>query len=395
MSICSTEIAVSEARSSSVTHFSLCHFTTVHTDLKSRSYHMQCKPLADAGIEVHYVSPAAAGSHCREMNFVRLPFRAGRMKNLLAIPFLLQILLRLRADLYHVQDPELLPLAFVMKLVFRKRIIFDCYEDFASMAYTMRGLPRIARPLVAKLTGAIQKLAAICFDGVLTADPLTMRRVARCGRSPKLTFYNFPNLEFFPAPRLYAKEFDVVYRGGLSDRAGTELLLDAMRLLALRGKPIRLLLIGYCDDPSVEAELRQRIRNLGLYDRVEMHGRMGHEEMAKTLSRARIGVSPLQDIPKFRVNIPVKVFEYWACGLPVIASDLPPIRPFFKNVGGGLLFPPGDVKALAQSIAWLLDHSQAAARMGQRGRTAIETRFTHRNEVHKLLQFYTRLAAKA
>src|ERR1700677_4103265 len=186
MSICSTEIAVSEARSSSVAHFSLCHFTTVHTELKSRSYHMQCKPLADAGIEVHYVSPAAAGSHRREMNFVRLPFRAGRMKNLLAIPFLLPILLRLRADFYHVQDPELLPLAFVMKLVFRKRIIFDCYEDFASMAYTMRGLPRNERPRVVKVAGLIQKPAAICFDGVLTADPLTMRRVARSGRSPKL-----------------------------------------------------------------------------------------------------------------------------------------------------------------------------------------------------------------
>jgi glycosyltransferase involved in cell wall biosynthesis len=108
-----------------------------------------------------------------------------------------------------------------------------------------------------------------------------------------------------------------------------------------------------------------------------------------------VGVSPLQDIPKFRVNIPVKIFEYWACGLPVVASDLPPIRPFFKNVGGGLLFPAGDARALAQSIAWLLEHPLSAARMGLRGRAAIETRFTHRHEIHKLLKFYSRLTADA
>lgn len=375
--------------------FSLCHFTTTHTELKSRSYHMQCKPLAELGIEVHYISPAVVGQRQPEMKFIRLPFRAARMRALLAIPQLLRILLRQRADIYHFQDPELLPLAFAMKLIFRKRVVFDCYEDFASMAYTKRNLPRIARPAAARLTQAIQKFAAVCFDGIMTADPFTLRPMARSGKSAKLTFYNFPNLRFFPAPQSQVKEFDVVYRGGLSDRAGTWLLLDAMRLLALRGRVIRLLLIGYCDDTQVQAELRARIRDRGLSDCVEVHGRINHEEMAKALGRARVGVSPLQDIPKFRVNIPVKIFEYWACGLPVVASDLPPIRPFFKNVGGGLLFPAGDARALAQSIAWLLEHPLSAARMGLRGRTAIETRFSHRHEIQKLLKFYTRLTANA
>lgn len=390
-----TEAAIPSVRKIARPRFTLCHFTTAHRELKSRSYHMQCKPLADAGVDVHYASPAVMGADRREMHFVRLPHLSGRLNALIALPSLMRTLLRLRASLYHFQDPELLPLAFLLKVMFRKHIVFDCYEDFASMAYTMRGLPDALRPLVASAMGAIQKLAAVCFDGVMTADPLTLRGVGRYGKSEKLTFYNFPNPDFFPASNSNVKEFELVYRGGLSERAGTWLLLDAMRLLAVRGKPIRLLLVGYCDDPSVENALRDRIHLLGLADAVEIHGRIRHEDMAKTLIRARIGVSPLQNIPKFRVNIPVKVFEYWACGLPVVASDLPPLRPFFKNVSGGLLFEPGDVKALAQSIAWLLEHPQSAVRMGQRGRTAIETRFIHRNEVHKLLRFYSRLAKSA
>jgi glycosyltransferase involved in cell wall biosynthesis len=99
----------------------------------------------------------------------------------------------------------------------------------------------------------------------------------------------------------------------------------------------------------------------------------------------------LQDIAKFRVNIPVKVFEYWACGLPVIASDLPPIRPFFKNVHGGILFSPSDAAELAQAIAWLLAHPASSARMGQRGREAVVTRFNHRREVQKLERFFARI----
>jgi len=383
-------------RNASRAQFVLCHFTTVHNELKSRSFHMQCKPLADAGVKVHYASPATIGaSDHREMSFIRLPKLQGRLRTLLALPSLARTLLRVPAGLYHFQDPELLPLAFAMKIIFRKRIVFDCYEDFASMAYTMRGLPRVLRPAVAVATSAVQKLAAICFDGIMTADPFTMRPLGHRGKSEKLTFYNFPNPVHFPPPAAVAKEFDLVYRGGLSERAGTWVLLDAMRMLAIRGKSIRLLLIGYCDNSVVETALRDRIRILGLADSIEIQGRIGHEYMAKALSRARIGISPLQDIPKFRTNIPVKVFEYWACGLPVVVSDLPPLRPFLKNVGGGLLFAPGDAKQLAESIAWLLEHPRSAARMGQRGRSAIETRFTHRNEVHKLLRFYSHLAANA
>jgi len=227
----------------------------------------------------------------------------------------------------------------------------------------------------------------------MTADPGTLQRVARVGQSRKLTFYNFPNLELFPPPeRSAAKDFDIVYRGGLSERAGTWVLLKAMRLLAMRGRHARLLLIGYCDDRNVELALRERVVSLGLSAQVEIMGRIRHAEMARALCRARIGISPLQDTAKFRVNIPVKVFEYWACGLPVIASDLPPIRPFFKNVNGGILFPASDAAGLAQSIAWLLEHPKTAERMGEHGRNAVVQRFNHRREVRKLERFFAQIA---
>src|SRR4029077_11842220 len=115
-------------------------------------------------------------------------------------------------------------------------------------------------------------------------------------------------------------------------------------------------------------------RALALESSITITGRLSHEDMAAALSSARIGVSPLQDTPKFRLNLPVKVFEYWACGLPVIASDLPCIRPYFRNTHAGLLVRPGDAMEFAISIAWMLDHPAQASRMGQRGRDAVVER---------------------
>jgi glycosyltransferase involved in cell wall biosynthesis len=369
----------------------VCHFTTAHSELKSRSFHREFIPLAAAGFGVRYLAPMKSSATRDGVDLVALPRRRNRFRRILALGALLAKLLSERASLYHFQDPQLLPLAFALKFLFRKHIVYDAYEDFPSMAANKASIPRFLRPFSAKLVAALESLAARSFDGVMTADPFTLRRIARCGSSRKLVFYNFPNLDLFPPVRPRAKSFDVVYRGGLSGRAGTFLLLEAMRLLAARGNPVRLLLIGYFDGPSAEVALRECIHAFGLESNIEIRGRLAHEDMAGALSEARIGVCPLQPVPKFLLNIPVKVFEYWACGLPVVASDLPPIRPFLRNGHAGFLVPPESATDLAQSLAWLLDHPRGAARMGEYGRELVAQRFNNGCEIHKLHRFCARI----
>lgn len=376
----------------------VCHFTTAHTQLKSRSFHRQCLPLAASGFEVRYVAPVGMPGSCGGVCFVSLPTPSHRLRRFVGLPELLRTLLRQQANVYYFQDPQLFPAALMLETIFRKRVVYDAYEDFPAVAARHRSIPRYLRPIAALTLAGIERLAVRLFDGVITADPLTLARLARHGKSKKLVFYNFPNLDFFPPPRPRAKFFDIVYRGGLSERAGTFVLLEALRILAAqheigaRPKLPRLLLIGYFDDAAAEKILRERILTFGLQSCVEIRGRLAHECMADALSKAHIGVCPLQDVPKFRTNIPVKVFESWACGLPVVASDLPPIRPFFRNGYAGLLFPPGNAGELASAIAWLLDRPQVAAEMGGRGREIVEKRLNNAGETSKLRRFLSAFA---
>jgi glycosyltransferase involved in cell wall biosynthesis len=372
----------------------ICHFTTAHTELKSRSFHRQMMPLAASGMKVRYLAPVKSGARLDGVDLIALPARKNRIWRVLAIPVLLRELLRQRADLYHFQDTELLPLAFALKLIFRRRVVYDAYEDFPSMVANKKSVPRLIRPIAAKIVSAAERLAALAFDGLMTADPLTLRRLAKVGSSKKLVLYNFPNLDLFPAPTSRPKQFDVVYRGGLSERAGTYLLLDAMRLLAAQKRQVRLLLIGYFDDSAAERDFRERVARYGLTSSIAIRGRLDHERMAEALGEARIGVCPLQPIPKFMRNIPVKVFEYWACAMPVVASDLPPIGPFFRHGEAGLLYSPDRADELAQAIAWLLDNPEAAARMGRRGRDLVEQRLNNSREIPKLRRFCAEIAAR-
>lgn len=373
--------AAKETRQRSVV---VCHCTTVHTGIKSRSFHRQLLPLAQRGFDVRYVAPMPPSKLASGITMIGFAAPRSFFQHLMAWPALLRGLLRQGAHVYHVQDPQLLPLAFALKLVFRKRVVYDAYEDFPSIAAAKNSVPAPLRPFASAAVAFVERLAARVFDAIITADPITMRRFARVTRSRKLVFYNFPNLQFFPALRTRPPEFDLVYRGGISERTGAIILLEALQLLAARPVPARLLLIGYFDSTQAERDFRDRVRSLGLGSLIDIRGHIEHESMAEALGQARIGVCSLLAVPKFQKNIPVKIFEYWACGLPVVATDLAPMRPFFCEGEAGLLVRPGSAAQLAEAVAWLLEHPESAKRMGKRGRELIVQRFNNDAEVPKL-----------
>jgi len=370
---------------------SVCHLSPVKGRLDARTYNMEILPAVKHGVRAALVGPHGTERHEDGLDVVPLTGGRSRLSRFLTSPAIAFFARRQPARIYHLHNPEMIPAGLLLKLLFRKTVVYDTQEDFAAMMLTKTYLPAPLRGLMGKGVHVAERLAANLFDGFVTADSGTMRALAHAGRSRKLVFYNLPNLEFFANLKPVTKRFDVVYRGGLSQRAGTFVLLEALRLLRKRGILARVLLFGYTDDQGVRSSILERIASLNLTSQVVLHGRVPHTEMAETLSQARISVSPLMAIPKFMHNIPVKVFESWACGIPVISSDLPPIRPFFRDGEFGLLVPPGNSQELADAIEDLLKNPSRAEQMGRAGRKAVFERCNNKREIHKLISFYAKV----
>jgi glycosyltransferase involved in cell wall biosynthesis len=371
----------------------ICHFSSNQRYLEPRSFYMESVPAAAMGLRPKFIAPHGINGHQDGVDLVSIRRSKHPAVRILLASLILLRLLRSQADIYQLHDPELLPVGLLLKLVFRKKVVYDTCEDFPLMMLTKPWIPRSLRSFAAKIVSCFEWLAARWLDGIVTADSDTLRRFAKEGRSKKRVFYNFPSLDLFPEPKLVSKKFDIVYRGGLSVIAGTLILLDAVGRLAEKGLPVRLLLIGYFDNERAERLIRERIQALGPDVLVELRGQIDHSAMSEALAEAKIGVCPLQAIPKFLHNIPVKVWEYWACGLPVIASDLPPIRPFFQ-ICAGLLVKPDDPGELAAAMRQLLHDPRAAERMGANGRRAVEERLNNHNQVRGLLSFYKRVLSQ-
>ena len=109
-------------------------------------------------------------------------------------------------------------------------------------------------------------------------------------------------------------------------------------------------------DGSLSASLRELSASLGVADRVAFIGRISEPELAALLRRAAAFVSASEVD-----GTSVTLLQAMAVGTPCIVSDIPGNREWISPHESGLLFPCGDVRALARALDAALDAPAARA----------------------------------
>lgn len=166
------------------------------------------------------------------------------------------------------------------------------------------------------------------------------------------------------------EQLNVLFVGGL-DRAhyfkGVDILIRAMSNLSDR--KWRLVICGEGDlRPSYEA-LAER---LGIASRTQFMGKLDQAGLIKAFQGADVLV-----LPSINSNeaFGLVLTEAMACGVPVIASDLPGVRSVFSNYQEGLLVAPGDEADLRQKIQFLMDNEGRRREMAKKARRLAEARY--------------------
>ena len=140
-------------------------------------------------------------------------------------------------------------------------------------------------------------------------------------------------------------------------------LIRAVARLRETGREVRLLVVG--DGPE-----RPRLDELatleGLAGGVTFTGSVPYEQIPAHLGAMDVAVAPYRDVDDFYFS-PLKLVEYLAAGLPVVAAAVGDITHCVRPGETGLLYPPGNDRALAEALAGLLDDPGLAARLALGG----------------------------
>jgi glycosyltransferase involved in cell wall biosynthesis len=370
----------------------ICHITTVHPAKDARIFYRMSRALAERGYIVTLIAPEYSEDGLVRMSTWNAQIgRSGRTKRFVLA---LRAALAEHADIYHFHDPELIPLGLALKVLRPSAaVVYDVHEDYPAMMRVKYWIPGPLRPLIAQAAHLANTAAGVCLDGIVVADPHVQQDFQRVALHKSIVYYNFPTLSLFtPAPaEPSSAQVDLVYIGGMSDRSGIFVLLDALALLAKQGLTPSVRLAGYTDGDAGLAAIQQGICTRGISAQVELRGRIPHTQVPAWIRSGRIGLVTLQPIAKFLKNIPTKMFEYWACSLPIIASDLPPIRPFLTNGKNGLLFAPTSAEDLARVIVWLMRHPCEGKAMGQYGQEQVFKDWNNDRQIDGLIGLYEQI----
>lgn len=284
----------------------------------------------------------------------------------------------------HFHDPELLPWAFLLRLQGIK-MIYDMHEDLPRQLRHKAYLSPLASRGLSLLTELLEWLALRVLKHVIVVVPAMQ---ARFPRRDTTLIANFPSLAEFPVvaedERLRSPG-RFVYVGGITGVRGIAEMVDGISLVG--DDRAGLCLLGAFSEPLLESQMRARTG----WRRVEYFGWSSRKRVVAELSRACAGLVLLHPSPQYLISYPVKMFEYMAAGLPVIASDFPLWREIVDGAGCGLLVDPQDPQAIAGAMQWILDNPEESEAMGQRGRAAVEERYNWEAESEKLIALYRRL----
>jgi glycosyltransferase involved in cell wall biosynthesis len=135
------------------------------------------------------------------------------------------------------------------------------------------------------------------------------------------------------------------------------------------------------------------VDRLGVREAVVVLPWVEHQSIHRYLSHSKIGLVPLQPTVKFRRNIPIKLFEYMACGLPVLGADSTSVVPYVRESGAGRLYDSTSFEALARGVVTMLGDVVALRRMGENGRKAVREKWNWSKMEDRLLAVYDELSA--
>ena len=363
------------------------HLSSAHPAHDVRILHKECRTLSKAGYDVSLVALNDGDEAANAVRIVGLPEPKNRVDRLTrSVWRAFRAALREKAELCHFHDPGLIPMGLLLRLG-GKRVVYDVHENIPHSVLTKDYLPPFAQRVVGTFAGWMERAAATFFQGVVAATPTI---AARFPARKTVTVQNFPVLrKFRTADRTpYAeREPIVVYLGTMTHHRGTREIVEAINLVP-PASGARLALVGFFEPP----EFRTELEHLPGWGRVNFLGWQSRKEVAGTVSQARAGLAVLHPRPSYLDSYPVKLFEYMAAGIPVIASDFPLWRRIVEEAGCGLLVDPLAPESIAKAIQDILADPKEAEAMGARGRQAAEDRFNWEHEGRKLIRFYRQLA---
>lgn len=308
--------------------------------------------------------------------------------------------LKYECDVVHVTHLMLLPLAIMLKITKRAKIVYDVHE-FYLMGLEGK-LPSWFKPVFKKLK-SLEFLLVKNVNGILAIDSrenILETSYLRYNDNVKV-LYNVPDLEYKPDSRYaaylkekYTNKKVVLYIGGISIEKGALKTLESIEIAKQTFPNILCVFIGPFLNSRTQNEFCRFVNSHNLGEVVKVLGWLTYEKMLAYLTIGEVGLALHQPLERFYLlskGNGRKFFTYMNYGLPVISCDYGEIGKIIHEEKAGIFTNSMDCHDISDKICELLSDGNKRNELGRNGRQAVIRRYNWSIEEAKLLEVYNNL----
>ncbi|MEX1013648.1 MAG: glycosyltransferase, partial [Candidatus Paceibacterota bacterium] len=301
------------------------HLSSVHHPFDTRIFYKECISLKKAGFDISLIAPHSHADEVQGIKIYPVKKYSSEYKRIIFTGWQVYKKAKELGDkhtVFHFHDPELIPFCLLLKLKGLK-VIYDVHEDVPRQILSKPWIPRILKTTISYLVAKIESIAAMSFDKIIAAEPVTYKRFP-----PNKTelIRNYSIINELKLANLNSGENNIVYAGSITEIRGIRQLIKALELIPINYN-VRLKLAG----SFVPISLLDEMKKLPKWSKVDYIGWVDRNSLSELMTDCKIGMVVLNPVPKYLEAYPTKLFEYMSVGLPSIISDFPLWKEIMKE----------------------------------------------------------------
>jgi len=338
----------------------IAQITSVHKKHDVRIFQKQCTSLKAAGYDVVLVACSDSDEVVNNVPILAIPHRSNRRDRILKSPIdIFKTLKAVKPDVVHFHDPELIPLAILLRLKGAK-VIYDVHEDIPEQILSKFWINKYFRVPTALLFKTLETLfTRFVSAAVICATPKIAERFPT--KKTKVV-QNFPVLSEAVTAKPQAWELRrnrVVYAGGLTRVRGLIQILDAIASPELEAYEFT-----FCG-PFYDKKFEQECMSHASWNRVNYIPWIERTELNDLLLDSKVGLVLFHPLPNHINAQPNKLFEYMSCGLPFLCSNFPFWEQLLEEHPVGISADPMNPAAIADGMLSLLTNAEYAKKCSE------------------------------
>ncbi|UTR16218.1 glycosyltransferase [Salipaludibacillus sp. LMS25] len=363
------------------------HMTTVHHPLDPRIFYKECLSLKNAGYNVTLIAPTSSDITGEEKIEIKtIKNRSNRLHRLICGSIeMYKVAKGIKAAVYHFHDPELIPIAWMLKKK-GNTVIYDIHEDYQTGIVQRDYLILPIRKILAKIYKLVEKIFTkkmeLCLAEKYYKD-IYPRGVC---------ILNYPLIN----KALLKKERkgetsgkELLYTGNMTTDRGALIHAELLNI----DPEVYVYCYGKCSVPLADEMNRQAGDNK---ERLYISG-INRYLPKKEIDKAYVskgwlaGLALFPPTKHYMKKELTKFFEYMTAGIPILCSDFPEWEKFITKYQCGLTVDPYNSKKIKEALDYLKAHPEEAIAMGERGRKAVADNLNWEREEEKLVSWYAKL----